>query len=69
MSTNDEKLAELERHIRENPPRAYDVNNPAELRRLFRECRGYLHTCHRQHGTDWEGRKFAMDALDILSKA
>jgi hypothetical protein len=49
-------------------PRAYDLADPAELKRLFRECRGYLHTCHHKHGTDWDGRKFAMDALDQLLK-
>ncbi len=63
---NAENLSELRASIEANKPRAYDVNNPADLHRLFRECRGYLHTCHQKHGTDWEGRKFAMDALDAL---
>ncbi len=47
-------------------PRPYDLDNADERVRLYRECRGYLHTCHYKHGTDWEGRKFAMDALDAL---
>ena len=50
-----------------NPPRPYELGDPKELNRLYRECRGYLHTCHKKHGTDWEGRKFAMDALDTLA--
>jgi hypothetical protein len=50
-----------------NPPRPYDLSDPAELQRLYRECLGYLHTCHKQHGTDWTGRKHAMDALRTLT--
>lgn len=54
----------------DNPPRTYDLENPDEVQRLYRECRGYLHTCHHKHGTDWEGRKFAMDALEgLIAKA
>ncbi len=59
----------LKDEIERNKPRAYDLSHPAEHKHLFRECRGYLHTCHHKHGTDWEGRKFAMDALDQLSAA
>lgn len=47
-------------------PQAYDLNQPAEFYRLMREVHGYLHTCHYKHGTDWDGRKYAMDALDAL---
>ena len=54
----------LKKMIAENPPRPYDLTDPAEQQRLFREVRGYLHTCHKKHGTDWEGRKHAMNALD-----
>lgn len=50
-----------------NSPREYLLDDPAEVRRLMRECRGYLHACHNKHGTDWEGRKFAIDALDKLA--
>lgn len=52
----------------DNPPRAYDLDDPAELLRLYRECHGYLRTCHRKHGTDWEGRDFAIKALDKLAQ-
>jgi uncharacterized protein Smg (DUF494 family) len=47
--------------------RPYDMKDPAELQRLYRECRGYLKLCHHKHGTDWEGRQFAMDALEKLA--
>lgn len=48
-------------------PTAYDLTQPAELIRLLRECRGYLHTCRRDHhGTDFQGRAFAMEAIDKI---
>lgn len=51
-----------------NKPRAYDINDPAEIARLYRECSGYLKTCRRHHhGTDYEGRRFAIEALDRLA--
>lgn len=59
---------QLKRLIDENPPRAYDLNKPADLKRLFHEAWGYLHTCHHKHGTDWAGRQLAMDALKRLSE-
>lgn len=59
----------LESMVARNKPRPYDLNDPLELKRLFRECHGYLRTCHTKHGTDWEGRKFAMDALAALDAA
>lgn len=65
MEMTAEQLAEA---VRNNRPRPYDLTNADELVRLYRECRGYLHTCHHKHGTDWEGRQFAMDALDALAK-
>lgn len=51
----------------ENPPREYDLTDPKELTRLYRECSGYLRTCMGKHGTDYEGRKFAFDALNKLA--
>jgi hypothetical protein len=48
-------------------PKPYDLNQPSELIRLLRECRGYLHTCRRDHhGTDFQGRQFAMEAIDRI---
>lgn len=48
-------------------PRPYDLTQAAELIRLLRECRGYLHTCRRDHhGTDFQGRQFAMEAIDKI---
>lgn len=47
-------------------PAPYDLDDTSELYRLLAECHGYLRTCHHKHGTDWEGRQFAMDALDKL---
>lgn len=58
--------ADRERAVEKNSPREYILTDPAELQRLFREVHGYLRTCHSKHGTDWDGRKFAMDALDRL---
>lgn len=67
--SNDEKLAELKKQIAENPPRAYDLTNIVDVQRLIRETRGYLHTCRREHhGTDWEGRRFAVEAFETLAK-
>ena len=54
--------------VEKNSPRQYVLTDPAELQRLFREVRGYLHTCHKKHGTDWEGRRFAIEALDALAE-
>jgi hypothetical protein len=50
-----------------NKPRPYDFTNPDEAMRLIREVRGYISTCHNQHhGTDFEGRQYALDALRVL---
>lgn len=50
-------------------PRPYDLSDPAELRRLMLECEGYLRTCKRHHhGTDFQGRDFAMAALRELAE-
>lgn len=50
--------------IAESRARSYELTDPEERKRLLREVRGYLHTCHSKHGTDWEGRNYAMLALD-----
>ncbi len=48
-------------------PQAYDLSDHAELMRLMREVRGYLRTCiDEHHGTDRDGRQFAMSALDEI---
>lgn len=47
-------------------PRPFDLHDNGEIYRLLSECHGYLRTCHSKHGTDWEGRKYAMDALEAL---
>lgn len=47
-------------------PRPYDIDDPAELKRLIRELRGYMHVSLK-HGTDWSGRRFALDALNKLA--
>lgn len=53
----------------DNPPRAYNLDDPAELQRLYSECRGYLNTCsNSHHGTDRAGRRHAIEALDALLK-
>ena len=48
-------------------PRPYDLSIPGEFQRLVRESYGYLYTCRREHhGTDWEGRQFAIEALESI---
>jgi len=48
-------------------PQAYDLQDPKDFMRLLRETHGYLQTCVREHhGTDREGRSFAIDALSDL---
>ena len=50
-------------------PAAYNLDDPAEVLTLYRECHGYLRTCRRHHhGTDFEGREFAMAALEEMMK-
>lgn len=49
--------------LRARSPRKYILARASEWVRLFREVHGYLRICHRQHGTDWEGRNHAMNAL------
>jgi hypothetical protein len=49
-------------------PRPYNLDDPAEVKRLLWECEGYLTTCGKSHhGTDFEGRRFAMEALRALA--
>jgi hypothetical protein len=61
-----------------NEPRVYDLDKPEEIHRLHREVLGYLIAgesgicpyCRKvyREGTDFEGRRFAIDALKkILS--
>lgn len=48
-------------------PLPYDLQNPKEMERLFREVRGYLRTdIQAGYGTDTKGRQYAIDALDDL---
>lgn len=48
-------------------PRPYDLSSASERMRLWRECDGYLRTCERHHhGTDFQGREFARQALGQL---
>lgn len=61
--TSAEQLREM---IEKDRPRPYDLASPSELKRLHREAWGYLKTCHGKHGTDWDGRRYAMDALEKL---
>lgn len=66
MAENEQE--KIKRINVENKPRAYDLFDREEFFRLARECAGYLRVCHDKHGTDWEGRKFAMDALEAIWK-
>lgn len=51
-----------------NDPRPYDLTDPAEMRRLYREIAGYLHVC-RRCGGDFDGRRYALDAVEALGAA
>jgi hypothetical protein len=51
-------------------PQAYDLTQKAEFLRLMREAAGYLMTCRSDHhGTDREGRNFAIAALKELAES
>ncbi len=53
-----------------NAPRPYDLTKAEEITRLIRETRGYLHACKgSHHGTDFEGRAYAIQAFDAMIKA
>ncbi len=59
-----------------NEPREYNLSDPAELKRLYSELLGYMKVslgsscpyCHKKirEGTDFEGREFAIKALEKL---
>lgn len=46
-------------------PTKYDLENPEEVKRLIRELRGYMQVS-LNNGTDYDGRKFALEALDEI---
>ena len=48
-----------------NEPRPYDLTKQAEVNRLIRELRGYMHVSIG-HGTDIEGRQHALTALNTI---
>ncbi len=48
-------------------PKQYDLSEPEELLRLNREVLGYLKACRGEHhGTDFQGRLYAINALSKL---
>ena len=59
-----------------NEPRKYDLSEPEELQRLYHELLGYMKVslgskcphCRKpiKEGTDFEGREFAIKALEEL---
>ena len=49
-------------------PKPYDLSRPEEIARLFREVQEYMRVSLRD-GTDFEGRKHALDALAVLASA
>jgi hypothetical protein len=57
-----------------NEPRAYDLDLPEEKERLLKELSGYLGgdmECRKSFlkcGTDVEGRKYAIAALDEIRR-
>ena len=53
-------------------PHPYDFELPSEMRRFFREMKGYLKNCNGLQfvdaGTDPEGRQYALDAFNKLER-
>lgn len=69
-AADDKDAATRADRIARGWPVPYLLDDPAEHLRLLREVYGYLHTCRKNHhGTDFEGRQFAMDALKRLTDA
>lgn len=55
--------------LRARAPRAYILTRKSEWLRMFREAASYLHVCRRQHhGTDWDGRRHLIAALEVALK-
>ena len=49
-----------------NKPRPYKLKSPHDVNRLIYEVTGYLRTSIRD-GTDYEGRRHALNALQFLT--
>jgi len=50
-------------------PQPYDMTNPDDVKRWFREMENYLKTSDFLHlGTDFEGRKYALEGFRDLRK-
>jgi len=47
-------------------PEPYDLSDPDEVKRLFSELVGYMKVS-LNHGTDNEGRKYALEALEKVN--
>ena len=61
-------MSQTEANVFPNP-QPYDLTDERELMRLMREVLGYLDTCRgSHHGTDFEGRKYAIAALNQICK-
>ena len=50
-------------------PEAYKLDQRTEWVRLAREAHGYIHTCINEHGTDYAGRKHAIEGLKAMAEA
>lgn len=60
-----ELTAEELEHREKTRPRSFDLSNPDERDRLLRETIGYARvSLHGRDGTDWEGRRYACEALE-----
>jgi len=55
----------MSEQIQTNKPRAFDLTDPSEVRRLLWETIGYMRVS-RNHGTDTEGRRYALEGLEAL---
>lgn len=61
------ELAEL-RSCSSIKPKEFDLVKRTEWARLAHEAWGYIHTCHRKHGTDFEGRLHAINGLKEMAR-
>jgi hypothetical protein len=74
---NERLRAELDKAHAENAelrscssikPKEFDLVKRTEWARLAHEAWGYIHTCHRRHGTDFEGRLHAINGLKEMAR-
>lgn len=61
-------MSAVRKYTAQSKPKPFDLDDTREVYRLLSECHGYLRTCQGKHGTDFQGRQYAIDALDELQR-